>query len=224
MFGIENYVGFIAACVLLNLTPGTDTVYIIMRSIAQGKEAGIFSALGIISGILIHTLFAALGLSVLLSTYPLAFTMVKTIGALYLCYLGVKILMTKPTILVASSLENSTLKDGISTGNSININLSHAQIYKQGILTNVFNPKVALFFLAFFPQFIDTGYANGMLSFLVLGLTFAATSLIWCLCLVLLASVFSQKLRENPAIESLLNKISGVVFIGLGIKLMTAKS
>ncbi|PNK59760.1 LysE family translocator [Psychrobacter sp. FDAARGOS_221] len=229
MFGIENYFGFIAACILLNLTPGTDTVYIIMRSIAQGKEAGVFSALGIISGILVHTLLAALGLSVLLSTYPLAFTMVKTVGALYLCYLGVKMLMTKQTKLVSNSLANSALKDGfleegISTRDNINNNLSHAQIYKQGILTNVFNPKVALFFLAFFPQFINTGYSNGMLSLLVLGLTFAATSLIWCLMLVLLASVFSQKLRENPTIESLLNKISGVVFIGLGIKLMTAKS
>ncbi|WP_019673676.1 LysE family translocator [Psychrobacter lutiphocae] len=234
MFGIENYLGFIAACILLNLAPGTDTVYIIMRSIAQGKEAGIFSALGIISGILVHTSLAALGLSVLLSTYPLVFTMVKTVGVLYLCYLGVKMLMTQQTTMVSSSLENSTLKEGIleegaleegiNTGNNINNNLSHAQIYKQGILTNVFNPKVALFFLAFFPQFIDTGYSNSTLSFLVLGLTFAATSLIWCLMLVLLASVFSQKLRENPTIESLLNKVSGVVFIGLGIKLMTAKS
>jgi threonine/homoserine/homoserine lactone efflux protein len=97
------------------------------------------------------------------------------------------------------------------------------KIYKQGVLTNVFNPKVALFFLAFFPQFIDTSYAYGMLSFLMLGLTFATTGFIWCLCLALLAARFSTRLRDNPSIETMLNKISGVVFIGLGIKLLTEK-
>src|SRR5699024_12320855 len=87
--------------------------------------------------------------------------------------------------------------------------LDYVQIYKQGVLTNTFNPKVALFFLAFFPQFINPNYANSMVSFIILGLTFAVTGFIWCLCLALLASKFSEKLRENPTIESILNKISG---------------
>ena len=214
MFGIENYWGFIAAGILLNIIPGSDSMYIITRSISQGQKAGIYSVLGIISGILIHTLLAALGLSVLLANSPTAFTLVKYIGASYLCYLGFKMLTSKQDALLTASL----------TENRLTKVLDYQKIYKQGMLTNTLNPKVALFFLAFFPQFVDPSYAHSTLSFLILGLTFAMTSVIWCLCLALLASRFSQKLRENPTIESVLNKISGVVFIGLGIKLFTERS
>ena len=216
MFGIENYLGFILAAILLNLTPGTDSMYIITRSISQGQTAGFYSVLGITSGILVHTLLASLGLSVLLANSPTAFMLVKYIGAGYLCYLGVKMLMSKQQPLIASRLQDSEKPKSIKP-------LDHWQIYKQGVLTNTFNPKVALFFLAFFPQFIDSSYAYGMLSFLMLGLTFATTGFIWCLCLAMLASKFSKKLRENPKIESMMNKISGVVFMGLGIKLLTEK-
>ena len=217
MFGIENYLGFILAAMLLNLTPGTDSMYIITRSISQGQTAGFYSVLGITSGILVHTLLAALGLSVLLANSPTAFMIVKYIGASYLCYLGFKMLTSKNS----NSIANSLSKDkGVTSQKAID----GWQIYKQGVLTNVFNPKVALFFLAFFPQFIDTSYAYGMLSFLMLGLTFATTGFIWCLCLALLAARFSTRLRENPSIETMLNKISGVVFIGLGIKLLAEKA
>lgn len=216
MFGIENYLGFVLAAILLNLTPGSDSMYIITRSISQGQTAGVYSVLGIISGILVHTLLAALGLSVLLANSPTAFMIVKYIGASYLCYLGVKMLMSKQQPLIGASLQENGKLSSAKT-------LDYWQIYKQGVLTNTFNPKVALFFLAFFPQFINPNYANNMVSFIILGLTFAVTGFIWCLCLALLASKFSEKLRENPAIESILNKISGVVFIGLGIKLLTEK-
>ena len=217
MFGIENYLGFILAAILLNLTPGTDSMYIITRSMAQGQTAGFYSVLGITSGILVHTLLASLGLSVLLANSPTAFMIVKYIGASYLCYLGFKMLTSKQQPLIADSLSEDKQ---LATAKSTN----HWQIYQQGVLTNVFNPKVALFFLAFFPQFIDSSYAHGMLSFLILGLTFATTGFIWCSCLALLASLLSKNLRENPSIEIVLNKISGVVFIGLGIKLLTDKA
>lgn len=214
MFGIDNYLGFILAAIVLNLTPGVDSLYIITRSISQGQKAGFYSVLGIITGILVHTLLAALGLSIILANSPLAFIIVKYIGAAYLCYLGVKMLTTASKPLIADALD----KDKVYAQS-----IDHKQIYKQGVLTNTFNPKVALFFLAFFPQFIDPNYAYSALSFLILGLSFATTALLWCLCLALLASRFSQRLRDNPAIESMLNKISGVVFIGLGIKLLTEK-
>ena len=216
MFGIENYLGFVLAAILLNLTPGTDTMYIITRSVSQGNKAGLYSVLGIVTGILVHTVLAALGLSIILANSPLAFTIVKYIGASYLCYLGIKILMSKQPSLLANHLPKSSPS---APANSI----AHWQIYKQGVLTNVFNPKVALFFLAFFPQFIDPSYAHSALSFLILGLSFALTGFVWCSCLALLASKFSANLRKNPAIEVLLNKISGVVFIGLGVKLLTEK-
>ncbi len=217
MFGIENYLGFILAAIFLNLTPGTDSMYIITRSISQGQAAGFYSVLGITSGILVHTLLAALGLSVLLANSPTAFMIVKYVGASYLCYLGFKMLTSKNS----NSIANHLSKDQDVTNQKA---VDGWQIYKQGVLTNTFNPKVALFFLAFFPQFIDASYAYGMLSFLMLGLTFATTGFIWCLCLAILASKFSKKLRENPKIESMLNKISGVVFMGLGIKLLTEKA
>lgn len=216
MFGIENYLGFILAAILLNLTPGTDSVYIITRSISQGQKAGLYSVLGITSGSLVHTLLASLGLSVLLASSPIAFMIVKYIGAAYLCYLGLKMLLSKPSNAIANTLS----KDKVILNQ---YKVDNWQIYKQGVLTNVFNPKVALFFIAFFPQFIDPNYAYGMLSFLILGLTFATTGFIWCSCLALLAARFSKKLREKPSVETILNKISGIVFIGLGIKLLTEK-
>jgi len=217
MFGIENYLGFILAAILLNLTPGTDSMYIITRSISQGQTAGFYSVLGITSGILVHTLLAALGLSVLLANSPIAFMIVKYIGASYLCYLGFKMLTSKNS----NSITNHLSKDQDVTSQKA---VDGWQIYKQGVLTNTFNPKVALFFLAFFPQFIDASYAYGILSFLMLGLTFATTGFIWCLCLALLAARFSTRLRENPSIETTLNRISGMVFVGLGIKLLTEKA
>lgn len=216
MFGIENYLGFIIAAILLNLTPGTDSMYIITRSISHGTKAGFYSVLGITSGTLVHTLLASLGLSVLLAQSPMAFMLVKYIGAGYLCYLGLKMIISRKEPLIANSLQEE--ENGVSPKHSNNW-----QIYKQGVLTNVLNPKVALFFLAFFPQFVDPNYAYGMLSFLILGLTFASTGLVWCLCLALLASVLSKSLRGNPSFETILNKISGTVFVGMGVKLMTAK-
>ncbi|MGP5211407.1 LysE family translocator [Psychrobacter alimentarius] len=217
MFGIENYLGFILAAILLNLTPGTDSMYIITRSVSQGQSAGLYSVLGITTGSLIHTLLASLGLSVLLASSPTVFMLVKYVGAGYLCYLGFKMLTSKQSSSIVSSLPQNTcvIRQRKIEG---------WQIYKQGVLTNVFNPKVALFFIAFFPQFINPSYAYGMLSFLILGLTFATTGFVWCSCLALLAARFSTRLREKPSIEVILNKISGLVFIGLGIKLLTEKA
>lgn len=216
MFGIENYWGFILTGILLNITPGSDTMYIITRSVSQGNKAGLYSVLGIVSGILVHTVLAALGLSIILAKSPLAFTIVKYLGAGYLCYLGLKMLTSKVETVITDHLPSDEKLAQVRT-------LDYKKIYKQGVLTNTLNPKVALFFIAFFPQFIDPSYAHSTLSFLILGLSFALTGLVWCLCLALLASRFSQKLRENSAIESMLNKISGVVFIGLGIKLLTER-
>lgn len=216
MFGIENYLGFIAASVLLNVTPGTDSMYIITRSISQGSRAGFYSVLGITSGILVHTVLAALGLSILLANSPLAFLIVKYIGAIYLCYLGYKMIVSKSESLLADSLPKD---QQLASPKRID----RWKIYQQGVLTNVFNPKVALFFIAFFPHFIDASYAYVTVSFLMLGISFAITGFLWCSCLAFLASIFSKNLRENPAIESILNKIGGVVFIGMGLKLLTER-
>lgn len=205
MFGIINYPTFLLAGILLNLTPGSDTMYILGRSTAQGKKAGVLSALGISTGSLIHCLFAALGLSILLAQSAVAFEVVKYAGAGYLIFLGLKSLLAKA--------------EGTLAPDQVKGPASYAKIYTSGILTNVLNPKVALFFLAFLPQFIDPRYAQSALPFLLLGLTFFITGGIWCLILALFAARLSGRLRANPKIKTWLDKITGGVFILLGVKL-----
>jgi threonine/homoserine/homoserine lactone efflux protein len=161
MFGIVKYEAFLLAGILLNLTPGSDTMYILGRSIAQGRKAGILSALGISTGSVIHTVFTAVGLSVILAQSATAFNVVKYAGAIYLIFLGVKALMTQ-------SAPSAKLEQLIQQ-------VSYRRVYLDGILTNVLNPKVALFFLAFLPQFINPDDAHSILPFLILGFTFVTT-------------------------------------------------
>jgi RhtB (resistance to homoserine/threonine) family protein len=209
MFGIENYFGFIIAGVILNLTPGSDTIYILTRSIGQGKKAGYFSVYGIVTGGLIHTMFASFGLSIILAKSALAFSIVKYCGVAYLIYLGIKMIVDKSSIFENndSKIERLDLK----------------KIYRQGVLTNVLNPKVALFFLAFLPQFINPDYAQGAIPFLILGLTFMTTGTIWCLFLAYSSSMITKTLRKNDKIGKVMQKLSGLIFIGLGLKLLTNK-
>src|SRR5919108_680341 len=140
MSSIHNFSLFLAAGILLNLTPGPDTVYILGRSIAQGREAGVASALGVSLGSIFHTCAAALGLSAILATSALAFDAIKLLGGAYLIFLGTKILLDRRKQLsLPSNFHRRTTMAA----------------FRQGVLTNVLNPKVALFFLAFLPQFID---------------------------------------------------------------------
>jgi threonine/homoserine/homoserine lactone efflux protein len=209
MFGIENYIGFIIAGIILNLTPGSDTMYILTRSIAQGKKAGYYSVYGIVTGGLIHTLFSSFGLSIILAKSAIAFSIVKYIGVAYLVYLGIKMLIDKSNVF-----ENDKSK---MEGMDLN------KIYREGVWTNVLNPKIALFFLAFLPQFVNQEYAQGAIPFLLLGLTFMATGTIWCLFLAYSSSLITGTLRKNDKIGKIMQKLSGVIFIGLGLKLLTSK-
>ena len=205
MFGIENYLGFILAGILLNLTPGSDTMYIMTRSIAQGKKAGIVSVLGISTGCLFHTVCAAFGLSLVLTTSATIFTLIKYAGAGYLVYLGIKMLKE----------DSPLLKDSKTAGERTGA----LTIYRQGVLTNILNPKVALFFVSFLPQFIQPEYAHGPLPFLILGGTFLTTGTLWCLFLAYAASIMTRALRNNERIGKMMQCVSGLVFIGLGVQL-----
>ncbi|HKJ97961.1 MAG TPA: LysE family translocator [Desulfotignum sp.] len=205
MFGIENYAGFVAAAIILNLTPGADTLYILTRSIAQGSRAGLMSVAGIMSGCVVHVLAAAFGLSLILSTSAVAFFLVKWAGALYLIFLGIKAL-TSSTPAFEARVSRFTHKDLFT-------------IYKQGVITNVLNPKVALFFLSFLPQFIDPAHARGPLPFLLLGGTFLFTGTIWCLILTRTATRMTLTFRENARIGIWMQKLSGIIFIAFGLKL-----
>jgi RhtB (resistance to homoserine/threonine) family protein len=208
MFGIHDFGLFLAAGILLNLTPGPDTVYILGRSIAQGREAGVASALGISVGSIFHTCAAALGLSAILATSALAFGTIKLLGGAYLIFLGIKMLLDRRKELsLPSNFRRPTT----------------IAAFRQGILTNILNPKVALFFLAFLPQFIDPSSSTKLPAFLLLGLTFVTTGTIWCLILAQFASVFSERLRKNETISQWLSRAAGALFVFLGLRLATAK-
>ena len=208
MFGIHDFGLFLAAGILLNLTPGPDTVYILGRSIAQGREAGIASALGICVGSIFHTCAAALGLSAILATSALAFGTIKLIGGTYLIFLGIKMIFDRRKQLsLPSSFRRRTA----------------TAAFRQGVLTNILNPKVALFFLAFLPQFIDPASNVKVAAFLTLGLTFVTTGTIWCLILAWFASALSERLRTNETITQWLNRTAGALFVFLGLRLATVK-
>ncbi|WP_299898149.1 LysE family translocator [uncultured Aquimarina sp.] len=210
MFGIINFEAFILAGILLNLTPGADTMYILGRSISQGKKSGILSALGITTGALIHCLAAALGLSVLLAKSALAFQLIKYAGAIYLVYLGIQLLRSK-------TVQNFEVNENIEN------HINYSKIYVSGILTNILNPKVALFFLAFLPQFISPEAVENHIPFMILGLTFVTTGTIWCLFLAFFAAKLSDRIRKNYKIKTWLDKFTGTTFILLGIKLAFSK-
>ena len=209
MFGIENYLGFILAGILLNLTPGSDTIYILTRSTAQGKKAGLVSALGISSGCLVHTVCAAFGLSLILTSSATLFHLVKYAGAVYLVYLGIKMFKERSRLFEAQ-------QSGFDREDLL-------KIYRQGVITNVLNPKVALFFLSFLPQFIRADQGHGPLPFMILGMTFLITGTLWCLFLAYTASVMTGVLRNNAQIGQILQKFSGMVFVALGLQLAFKK-
>jgi RhtB (resistance to homoserine/threonine) family protein len=204
MSSIIHFETFLIAGILLNLTPGNDTIFILTRSISEGRKAGIISALGIATGCIVHTVFAAFGLAFIIAKSILLFNIVKYTGAAYLIYIGYKMLADK------SSFDANNRKEQLS--------VNYLKIYWDGIVTNVLNPKVALFFISFLPQFIDPTAQSTLLPFLVLGTTFIVTGLIWCLILATFASAIFSKLKGNKRISVYINRICGSVLIGLGIK------
>lgn len=208
MFGIVGYWGFVASSVLLNMTPGSDTVYVLTRSAVGGRKTGIISALGISGGILIHSVLAAFGLSVILAQSALAFNIVKFAGAAYLVFLGIKAIFTKKLLLKPDG-EPQEVKP--------------FQTFRQGVLTNALNPKVALFFLALLPQFVSPDNTYGALPFLLLGLTFFTTSTVWSCFLAFIASYASRLLQRSEKVQLWANRATGIIYILLGLNVLRVK-
>ncbi len=208
MFGIENLALFVGTGILLNLYPGPDTIYIIGRSLSQGRAAGVAAALGIGTGSIVHTLLGACGLSAIITASATAFLVLKYAGCAYLLYQGIQLLRgtATPPVTATRWLRGDLL-----------------QIYRQGAVTNILNPKVAIFFLAFLPQFISLSSPNKPLSFLILGGLFITTGTIWCLVVALFSAALSSRLRRSSGASLWLRRINGLLFLGLGIKLATAQ-
>jgi threonine/homoserine/homoserine lactone efflux protein len=201
---IHNFWLFALASFLLNITPGNDMLYVASRSAGQGVRAGIISSLGIMTGCLVHLAAAAAGLSAILASSATAFGIIKYAGACYLVYLGLKaILSRKAAGLVTAE------KPAASSGR---------RIFLQGVLTNVLNPKVALFFLAFLPQFIDVREKHATEAIVLLGAWFDAGGTIINILVAVLFGRIGDWMRRNPRWLKVQEKITGIVLIGLGIK------
>lgn len=201
--GIENFMAFAFTAFLFIITPGMDTVFVLNRTISQGKGSGTYAALGVNAGVIVHTLLAALGLSILVAQSEIAFMVIKYLGAAYIVYLGI--------------MQWKKKQDLATVQNAIQHKDSRKKNFVSGFMTNALNPKVALFFLAFFPQFISPNQLQNPIPFMLLGLSYSIIGIVWFLCLTQFAGMFSKKFNENPSASLWLNKISGVIFVLLGL-------
>ena len=203
MIGINDFLIFALASLVLNITPGNDMLYVATRSTTQGIKAGIVSALGITAGCLVHLTAAVIGLSAIIANSAIAFGIIKYLGAAYLFYLGIKALLNKQNIF---SINEKTEKKSLS------------KLFWQGAFTNVLNPKVALFFLAFLPQFIHPENGSPALQILLLGLWFNFSGSLVNIAVAILFGKLGNWLAGKQGIIKWQNKITGLLLIALGIK------
>jgi len=199
----HSIVLFMVSALALNLSPGPSILYILSRSIGQGREAGLVSVLGLATATLIHAMAAALGLSTLFVYSPLAFAVVKYLGAAYLVYLGITTLLSRNALQPARPATPVPL----------------AAIYRQGVVTDILNPKVALFFIAFLPQFVDPAAGSPMLQILFFGLLFHVTGVPVNLIVALAGGHLAALLARRPSWARIQNWITGTVLVGLGLRL-----
>ena len=211
MPGTHDLALFVIAGLLLNIAPGPDSLLIMTRSAAQGWRAGSAASLGIGAGTFVHVFAAALGLSAVLATSATAFAVVKYAGAAYLLYVGVVLLI------------GTRRKAATDRGAAPVPPLPLGKVFFQGFLTNVLNPKVAVFFLAFVPQFIDGDAPNKALAFIALGTVFNVNSMLWCHFLALSTALASRRMRVSPGLARWIERGIGAMFVSFGIKLALAE-
>lgn len=209
---IDQLLLFMAAGVLLNLTPGPDVLYIVTHALRSGARAGMVAALGITAGCFVHIFAAAVGVSALMAASATAFTVLKWAGAAYLVYVGLRLLLAKTGSAMQLGADgadstSATGQNGLKT------------IFLRGFWTNVLNPKVALFFLAFVPQFIAPGVENKPLAFLLLGLLFNFNGLWVNLGWAVAAAWLARRAGVVQKSMHWLDRIAGAMFVGFGIKL-----
>lgn len=192
---------FFAASLILLVTPGPAVFYIVARSIDQGRLAGFVSTLGVAAGSCVHSVAAAFGVSALLASSALAFNVIKFIGAAYLIYLGVRKFLVPDDLETNVKIERKALRE----------------IFNQGIVVNVFNPKTALFFLAFLPQFVDVAKGNVALQMILLGVMFATLGILSDGAYALAAGTFGRWLKRHTGVLRAQRYFAGSVFITLGV-------
>ena len=208
---------FIAAGVLLNLTPGPDVMFIVANAVRAGARAGVAAALGIAVGCLVHVAAAALGVSALLAASSAAFGVLKWAGAIYLVWVGVQ--MLRSALRHDASINIAARADQISADGRFHTQTPLATVFRRGFLTNVLNPKVALFFLAFVPQFIAPGTAQPAWVFLGLGLLFTVNGLLVCIGWALAAAWAARRAGALQRATRWLDGVAGGLFVAFGVKL-----
>ena len=206
MLGIHDLWLFIISGLALNITPGPDNAYIVGRSIQMGWRGGVAAALGIGTGCLVHVFGGAIGLSALLAASSAAFALVKWLGAAYLCYIGVTMLLSRPPVRADdAATERATA--------------SLSKVFWQGALTNILNPKIALFFLAFLPQFVAAEAPHKAFAFMVLGLIFIFNGTLWCVGLAEFASRAASRVKQSGRAVLWINRALGGMFVYLGARI-----
>jgi threonine/homoserine/homoserine lactone efflux protein len=211
---LVQYTPFLIAAVLLNVSPGPDMAYIIGQTAVHGRKIGFFSSFGVVSGAFVHVFAAALGLSAILATSALAFSIVKWVGVAYLVWLGLGALRSS----FAKSASTSDIDD-IASARVTAHNVTAFQAWRQGAMIDVLNPKVAIFFMAFLPQFVHPEQGHGALQFLILGTTVNLIGLVVEGAIVLLVGAAALRIKGNGAIGAWLQRSLGAMFIALGVRL-----
>ncbi|QQR89701.1 MAG: LysE family translocator [Myxococcales bacterium] len=206
---LTYWIVFISAAVALNLSPGPDLIYVLSRTVAQGRKVGLASSVGVCTGALVHVAAAAFGLSAILASSAVAFAAIKYAGAVYLCYLGIKAWRH-----AGSGFHFSQAKDE---------GLSVLAAFKQGALTDILNPKVAIFFMAFLPQFVRPDAGNPQVQIVVLGLLVIGLALASDSILILLAAKATDFFRNDSRFTRILDRTLGTILIGLGLRLAFAE-
>ena len=203
MIDPTKFVLFIGVSWALIIAPGPDMIYVISRGMAHGRRAGMLSAIGVVCGILVHTTAAAFGLTLILQTSAFAFLLVKFVGAAYLLYLGIQAWRDKSTFR-------------LQTSGSI---ARSSALFWQGVLSNVLNPKIAIFFLAFLPQFVDKGSSHVTLQMVTLGITFACFGLCFLLIVGYSSGAIGRWLLNRPHYAEIFQRLAGGILISLGVRL-----
>ncbi|WP_319405294.1 LysE family translocator [uncultured Desulfosarcina sp.] len=207
MIPIEILATFFMASVLLGLAPGPDNIFVLTQSALRGRGAGLLVTLGLCTGLVVHTTAVAFGVAVVFQASALAFTALKLGGAGYLLYLGWQAFRVSAARISAGRKNE----------------LSYTTLYRRGIIMNVTNPKVSIFFLAFLPQFADPGRGSLTLQMLLLGGVFIVSTILVFGSIALLAGSIGQWLNRSPRTQVFMNRAAGVVFVGLALKLATVK-
>lgn len=200
----ETLTLFSAAAIAITLVPGPSMLYVASRSMVHGRIAGVWSALGLATGLFFHTVSASLGLSAVFIYFPLAFYVLKYLGAAYLVYLGIQMLCGKGSFVSAATNP---------------VSLGRLRIYGQGIITEILNPKTALFFLAFLPQFVNPQQGSSSLQMMILGSILVFTALSADLLIAVTGGTLSKWVIAHPLMQKIQNGLAGTALIALGVRL-----